>query len=475
MPSAPDPSPPPPKPRKRWLPRLRFSLRTLVIGVLLIGSAGGLWWRWEPWTAVARVPHASAFNDFGFAPLGNRVATFRSDGTTTVWDAKTGTLVASIKPTSKRHQRLIFSEDGRKLLSIDQSGIADLWDADTGKSIRRLGEESIGGRFCVDSRRLILFGDESSRLVNVEDGQTLATWPKFAAFRFISSTPPRLAVGNGCLAIWNLEKGSKETELSGSGSSIWRLAVSSEGGLLIETSEKEKVARVWDLHKSACIAALSGHSEPIVDVAFGKGDTVLTATDEPCVRLWNARTGKLLVTLAQFGQSHRAVKLDFLTVSRDGAQITTEEENAHNSDDTWHCFRLWNAADGRLLSEVPEAEACWETHEGFHVLDHDGGIWDLQLHKIIGRLPNLKIFWKEPQISDDGERIAIHARDREQAISGSSGEVSIWSRRRPEYWWGVAWLPEFWLTALFAGALGWSVWRDGKTQPPKPSVSQQRT
>jgi WD40 repeat protein len=27
-------------------------------------------------------------------------------------------------------------------------------------------------------------------------------------------------------------------------------------------------------------------------------------------------------------------------------------------------------------------------------------------------------------------------------------------RRRPEYWWGVAWLPEFWLTALFAGAFG---------------------
>jgi hypothetical protein len=36
------------------------------------------------------------------------------------------------------------------------------------------------------------------------------------------------------------------------------------------------------------------------------------------------------------------------------------------------------------------------------------------------------------------------------------------SRRRPEYWWGVAWLAEFWLTALFAGALGWSVWRDRK-------------
>jgi hypothetical protein len=40
--------------------------------------------------------------------------------------------------------------------------------------------------------------------------------------------------------------------------------------------------------------------------------------------------------------------------------------------------------------------------------------------------------------------------------------IGMWSRRRPEYWWGVAWLPEFWLTVLFAGALIWSVWRDRK-------------
>ena len=37
------------------LPRLRFSLRTLVVGVCLIGSAGGLWWRWEPWVLEDRV------------------------------------------------------------------------------------------------------------------------------------------------------------------------------------------------------------------------------------------------------------------------------------------------------------------------------------------------------------------------------------------------------------------------------------
>jgi WD40 repeat protein len=53
-------------------------------------------------------------------------------------------------------------------------------------------------------------------------------------------------------------------------------------------------------------------------------------------------------------------------------------------------------------------------------------------------------------------------------LGGEDGTAVVWHRRRPEYWWGVAWLPEFWLTALFAGALGWSVWRDGRLGARRP-------
>jgi len=38
--------------------------------------------------------------------------------------------------------------------------------------------------------------------------------------------------------------------------------------------------------------------------------------------------------------------------------------------------------------------------------------------------------------------------------------VQLCSRRRPEPWWGLAWLPEFWLTLIFGCGLAWSVWRD---------------
>jgi hypothetical protein len=58
-------------------------------------------------------------------------------------------------------------------------------------------------------------------------------------------------------------------------------------------------------------------------------------------------------------------------------------------------------------------------------------------------------------ISADGNWVAI--------CSDRNRFAYLYWRRRPEYWWGVAWLPEFWLTILFAPAFLWSVRRDRTT------------
>jgi len=50
--------------------------------------------------------------------------------------------------------------------------------------------------------------------------------------------------------------------------------------------------------------------------------------------------------------------------------------------------------------------------------------------------------------------------------------VEEWRRRRPEWWWGVAWLPEFWLTLVFGAGLAWSLvgdrrrFREGQEKTP---------
>jgi hypothetical protein len=52
--------------------------------------------------------------------------------------------------------------------------------------------------------------------------------------------------------------------------------------------------------------------------------------------------------------------------------------------------------------------------------------------------------------SSDGNHLACRGR----------GWSKVWQRRRPEQWWGIAWLWEFWLTVAFGGFLVWNIVRD---------------
>jgi len=62
---------------------------------------------------------------------------------------------------------------------------------------------------------------------------------------------------------------------------------------------------------------------------------------------------------------------------------------------------------------------------------------------------------------------------------GSNSRIGIFRRRRPEWWWGVFYLWEFWLTAAFAAIFVWSVVRDRRalraTVPsPRPESGSAR-
>jgi hypothetical protein len=43
--------------------------------------------------------------------------------------------------------------------------------------------------------------------------------------------------------------------------------------------------------------------------------------------------------------------------------------------------------------------------------------------------------------------------------SGKDNRAVVLRKVRPEQWYGVAWLPEFWITVICAGGLLWSVYR----------------
>jgi len=172
-------------------------------------------------------------------------------------------------------------------------------------------------------------------------------------------------------------------------------------------------------------------------------------------RLWDAETGVQVATLqvpmhqhekaVVFSPDNRRVivvgsKESVLSDARRGDKISTltdRVDGAYFSPDSRRAvamrstdLKVYDAADGALLVTlywpVPQ---LWGSTNPFE-------IW----------LPPIGTI----HFSADSQ--AFVCRWKEQ--------IFVWRRNHPEPWWGVAWLPEFWLTLLFAGALGWSVAND---------------
>ena len=102
------------------------------------------------------------------------------------------------------------------------------------------------------------------------------------------------------------------------------------------------------------------------------------------------------------------VKVDSAAFSPDGRRIVTGHSRG---------TRVWNAETGREL---------------YRSYGHRGPVYPASF-------------------SPTGRRI----------ISASSDNTArVWQRVRPEWWWGVFWLPQFWFTVLFAVGFVWSLRRD---------------
>lgn len=81
------------KPASKWLPRPRFSLRSLLLATLLIGSATTLWWRWEPWVVEHEFsPTGDSCQIIPSQLIGKRFLPVWANGSTYIYDLSDGSL-----------------------------------------------------------------------------------------------------------------------------------------------------------------------------------------------------------------------------------------------------------------------------------------------------------------------------------------------------------------------------------------------
>ncbi|MEY2565252.1 MAG: hypothetical protein QOH88_3445 [Verrucomicrobiota bacterium] len=135
------------------------------------------------------------------------------------------------------------------------------------------------------------------------------------------------------------------------------------------------------------------------------GSRVLTASDDRTARVWDAKTGKLLVDLE--GHQDAVTTAQF---SPDGSRIVTGSKDK--------TARIWDAQNGKLLSTILEKGALHSAQfspDGQRIVtasrDWEARVWEARSGELLATLQEHNVWLKTAQFSPDGQRIVSTSQD----------------------------------------------------------------
>lgn len=152
-----------------------------------------------------------------------------------------------------------LSDDGRNLVSADESGSIQVWDVSSGKT-----------------KRTITAGQKVTAVAIDDSGQTLAS-----------------AHADRSIVLWDLKTGAPLGELKKHDDVINALVFSPDGQTLASGGD-DRTAILWDVPSRRSKRTLKGHDLTVTSLAFSPDGLILASgSGNASVVLWNVTTGKL--------------------------------------------------------------------------------------------------------------------------------------------------------------------------------------
>jgi RNA polymerase sigma factor (sigma-70 family) len=350
-----------------------------------------------------------------FSPDGKSLVSYGQENALRFWDAATGKEVRASDGAQSWVGAVAFSPDGRLLASGSGDGLIQLWDVATRKEVRRLTHSGplIGLAFSPDGRRLASAG-----------------------------------MFDQVVCIWDAAGGKQVGQVQAPGMFITCLAWSGDGKVLATWSRLDRIVHLWSPATGKEVHVLGPIPEWVNGVAFAPDGRTLAigvaahaglpgGERKENLLLWSADTGKLLRRLPE------RAGVRCLTFSPDGKTLA-----AGGMDRAIHLWELASAekrltlphgeevtslaysSDGRVLAAVNNTTWTRLSSDGTTGLPQVGKperprvrLWDLSVAQEIPALRGHQGAITALAFSPDGGLLATASNDT---------TVLLWTAPRPK-------------------------------------------
>ncbi len=296
--------------------------------------------------------HKDAVHLLVFSPNGRHIATESMDGTGKVWDIDSGKEVFTLEGLTGRYPALAFSSDGARIAAesgdYDAQGFdmgrASVWDVKSGEKLFEVSHPAPPKEAVPTSHaiRMVVFSPDGKLLVTTSNDGTARVWDaskgepittlrghkKEVVAAAFSPHGSRLVTASldGTARIYVTGKWDEQSTITVSHrDDVYDVRLTPKSDRIIDdrnakivTVSADRTARIWDL-QGKLLHELAGHNGPVTSAAFSPD-------------------GQFVVTASGMDQS-----------ARYAVAGSIRDDNSVRGDNT---ARVWNVQSGRQMAQL---------------------------------------------------------------------------------------------------------------------------
>ncbi len=238
-----------------------------------------------------------------FAPSGKSIASCGQVGEVMLWDAITGKLLKKISTKQKSNLSLSYHPKGNFIVTNSQHSLS-LIDVEDGETITVTCPEARCSQFISDGSYVIAGHKDGS--VRFYDGGSLKQvreiraheQPVEAVCSNMVSKMFATAGADGMVKLWSLKSGELLQTLEGHASIATCIDFHPDGKTLV-SGGWDGFVRVWDTETGKLLQSTKAHDDKVFSVAYSPDGTAYTSSGyDGLIRTWDTNGGTLLRTFS---------------------------------------------------------------------------------------------------------------------------------------------------------------------------------